>query len=401
MTTRLILTICLMMTMLMPCAWAGEKDASASPLSQVTITAEDWVEEDTYHIRYTFTNPTDELIDEEIKLTEIMYHCYYNTRDDNTIVQCSETISRLTIAPHSSYTTTVSLKQPIPSAFNRIIHSNFYFKDSSYLNYSDPFTYPKSHFSLAPSVSPSGDVSFTIQNNSLSETITDLRNIRMGIKLQDKIFYIHLTEPYPLTIKPNEATTLPLFVLDNTIYKDYSHPLYDITMDINGIPHIYDTIIGSDKTAVMLFKSQYIHPEKPTISEDSVFYLDESNLYAYLQVQNRRKKPISAPNIRCGFMLPYFDKNTYLQYRLVYFYLPSDFYLDCNETKYFTITIPLPKDFHKLDPHSPLCIFVRHLDLSAMPLFPLSQLSLPVPKEQYIPLTVEKITKPGSRDSTP
>lgn len=71
MTTRLILAICLMMTMLMPCAWAEEKNASSSPLSQVTITAEDWVEEDTYHIRYTFTNPTDAIIDDEIDFTQI------------------------------------------------------------------------------------------------------------------------------------------------------------------------------------------------------------------------------------------------------------------------------------------------------------------------------------------
>jgi len=100
----------MMIGLMMPYAWAGVNDAS-SPLSKVTIKAEDWVEGDMYHIRYTFTNPTDEMIDEEIDFTTVGYHyCNYDYKENgSSTVQCDETLSRLTIAPHSSYTATVSL----------------------------------------------------------------------------------------------------------------------------------------------------------------------------------------------------------------------------------------------------------------------------------------------------
>ena len=120
MVIRSLFVILLMIGLMMPCAWAGVNDAP-SPLSKVTIDAEDWVESDMYHIRYTFTNPTDEMIDEEISLTDITYDLCENKPLNKDITQCSETLSRLTIAPHSSYTTTVSLTPPVPTPFNDLL----------------------------------------------------------------------------------------------------------------------------------------------------------------------------------------------------------------------------------------------------------------------------------------
>ena len=37
-----------------------------SPLAKLIIETDEWFEGDTYYIRYTFTNPTDEMIDETI-----------------------------------------------------------------------------------------------------------------------------------------------------------------------------------------------------------------------------------------------------------------------------------------------------------------------------------------------
>ena len=300
MMVRLLMMICLIMTMLMPCAWAEEKDASASPLSQVTIEAEDWVEGDLYHIRYTFTNPTDEMIDEEIDFAEIRYD-YHNSTDKNNLgqrTQCDETISRLTIAPHSSSTIIVSLKQPFPSAFNRLITSTFYFKDSYYLLHSiSMLNMPKSPFSLLPNVSPSGDVSLMIRNDSPTETITELSKILILLNIHGNQYYTLHAEPSSLTIKPNETKTIPLLMPENAKNKEYPHISFCISMDINGIQHYYNDIVGTPDTLEVRFDSYYSRSAIPQISKDSVFYLDESNLYAYIQVQGRHKEPISASNI--------------------------------------------------------------------------------------------------------
>lgn len=375
-----------------------------SPLSKVTITAEDWVDGDMYHIRYTFTNPTDEMIDEEIDFTTVGYHyCNYDYKDNgSSTVQYDDTHSLLTIAPHSSYTATVSLKQPAPSAFNRLVTSNFYFKDSSYLNYCIASEAPKSPFSLSPNVSPTGDVFLTIQNNSQTEPITELRNILISAELQGKQLYLLRAEPYPLNVKPNETIQIPVTRLDDIIDKKSSYSSYYLTMDINGIPHRYNVfmsgsriIMGSTDTFEVQYDSHYAHSIHPQASEDGSYYLDGTALYVYIQINSRNKNEmISAPNASYLIHLTYFDKNAHSQSRNVYVYLPPDFCLNTDETRYFTVKLPLPTDFGRLNPHKPIYCISEHPELSSTTLFPSSKLSLPVPKEQYIFLNNVTIIDP-------
>ena len=47
-------------------------------LSKVTIESEDWLDGDTYYIRYTFTNPTDVAIEKDILYTEVGLYAYWN-----------------------------------------------------------------------------------------------------------------------------------------------------------------------------------------------------------------------------------------------------------------------------------------------------------------------------------
>lgn len=65
-------------------ALAGEKDTPSfditieqmsveDALSKVTIEAEDWLDGDTYYIRYTFANPTDVAIEKTVEYTDIRY----------------------------------------------------------------------------------------------------------------------------------------------------------------------------------------------------------------------------------------------------------------------------------------------------------------------------------------
>ncbi len=404
MMMRVLLTICMMIGLMMPCAWAEDKVDTSSPLSKVTIDAEDWVEGDMYHIRYTFTNPTDEMIDEEIDFSTIGYHyCNCNYKDNgSSTVQYDDTLSRLTIAPHSSYMATVSLKQPAPSAFNRLVTSNFYFKDSSYLNYCIASDAPKSPFSLFPNVSPTGDVFLTIQNNSPTEPITELRNILISGEFQGKRLYLLRAEPYPLNVKPNETIQIPVIRLDDITDKKSSYSSYYLTMDINGIPHRYNVfekdsriIMGSNDTFEVQYNSHYAHSIHPQASEDSSYYLDGTALYVYIQVNSRDKKEIiSAPNATYVIPLTYFDKNAHSQSLNVYVYLPPDFCLNTDETKYFSAKIPLPSDFGRLNPHTSIYCISEHPKLASTALFPSSRLSLPVPKEQYPSLSNIKIVDP-------
>ena len=389
MMIRSLFVILLMIGLMMPCAWAQEASAKSSPLSKVTITAEDWVDGDMYHIRYTFTNPTDEMIDKEIGFSEISYD-YHNYSSENNLgrrTQCDETVSRLTIAPHSSYAMTVSLKQPSPSAFNRLVRSTFYFKDDSCLDYTLSTNMPKSPFSLLPNTSDSGDVSLTIRNDSPTETITELRKILILTDLQEKQRFLLRAEPYSLTVKPTESMNIPLFTLDDTTDKKSSSFSFCITMDINGIPHYYHNLVDDSNTFEMQFTSAYHLPVDHHFYKNGVYDLDGSNLYAYIQLQGYDKEASSAPNASCLLYLDYFDKNTCSQTRYFRIYLPSDFCPSDDETKYFTFKIPLPSDFYTLNSHKPLRIYARHLGLIPTDLYPPSKVSLPVPKEQYIPLT--------------
>ena len=158
-------------------------------------------------------------------------------------------------------------------------------------------------------------------------------------------------------------------------------------MDINGISYYYHSIADDSNTFEIRFISSYYCYMDPQFAKDGIFYLDESNLYAYIQLQGCDKEALSASNASCFLYMDYFDKNACSQTRYFRIYLPSDFCPSNGETKYFTFKIPLPSDFYTLNPHKPLRIYARHLGLKPIYLYPPSKVSLPVPKEQYIPLT--------------
>ena len=89
MLIRLIVAVCMMMTMLMPCAWAETRGQQVradtqtenphvvwekmqnSPLSKLTAESEEWFVGDTHYIRYTFTNPTDKKVEETATRTYV------------------------------------------------------------------------------------------------------------------------------------------------------------------------------------------------------------------------------------------------------------------------------------------------------------------------------------------
>ena len=397
MMIRSLFVILLMIGLMMPCAWAGVNDAP-SPLSKVTIDAEDWVDGDMYHIRYTFTNPTDEMIDEEISLTDITYDLCENKPLNKDITQCSETLSRLTIAPHSSYTTTVSLTPPVPTPFNYLLASTFYFADGSYLRYAPPKQSPKSHFTLLPNISPSGNVTLSIQNNSSNETITELRNIQLFFYIDGQTLHSLSAEPILTEIKPTKKITIPLATLERPIDEKRSTRFYAVLMQINGILHCYTESFAShipaksipNDTVCTPFETKYHFSNIVPSSQDGIYTLDNTFLHLYFPIKNCYYLVNSGSERIYHFDLKYFDHTSHYHKKTIIIRLPKDLCIAPNETKYFSCKIPLPPDFYKLIPTFSPCISTSET-LSEPTLFPSSNHSLLVPKEQYITLTNIKI----------
>lgn len=222
-------------------------------LTNLQIEAKDRLEGDTYYIDFTITNPTNTQLNKKISLTTITYDLCHADDPYQSVTQSVDTISELNIEPFSTYTTTISLKQPIPVQFNHLSSFVFLFEDNSSLHYNTMGeSAPTSAFRLFPIASPFGDVSLKIQNISATETITELRDIRLNFTIGQHTQKMIFPDPIALEVKPNESYTLPLYTLssDNTqasspfslnaktanATRTYS---YHINMKINGIPHTY------------------------------------------------------------------------------------------------------------------------------------------------------------------
>lgn len=413
----------LLMIFVVP-AWAGEQTASPSAitaeqssienaLTKVTIEAEDWLDGNTYHIRYTFTNPADVQIDKQIKYMTVKYEpIYYAATSSKPALQYSEGIPHLIIPPHSTYTTTISLPQQKPAVFNNLTYSRFYFADHSYLDYAKPYLKPpKALFSISPLISPDGDAFFSVQNNSISKTITEISNIRLYFYHEGQCTISLLADSIPLNIKPNESQALDFFPSKAIIAKEgssskpfypYSAPFYKISMNINGISHTYSEILDQSKlaskdTLAHPFDTKYESLAQNSFSSKGSFYLDNSYLHAYIPLANASDAPISAPLAQYMLIFDYFDQHALHQTALFDIRLPRDFSLAPHETKYFYFKAPLPPNFHHSIPiiHPP-SLMAKHPRLQYLTLFPIEDLPLSVPQEDHTVITHVNAKKTNS-----
>jgi len=158
----------------------------------------------------------------------------------------------LTIPPHATYITAISIKQSQGAIFNDLKYSNIYFDDDSYLHYAETPKKirgsEKTFFSIIPVSFLDGRVAFAIQNNSSHDTITEVRNISLRFYHQGQRTCILHAEPIVLNIAPGKAQVIDSFPSQATIVKNgntadpvypYSGPFYSVSMKINGVPHMY------------------------------------------------------------------------------------------------------------------------------------------------------------------
>ena len=318
MLIRLTVAVCMMMTMLMPCAWADtweeqvwadaqtENPLAAwekmqnSPLSKLTAESEEWFEGDTYYIRYTFTNPTDKKVEETVTRT------YVDLQAANGILRRTSVVKRdpapewtLCIEPHSSMSHTIAL--PKEPAFTHFIHeaAKFHLASGGTLSYTwdyhviwdhQDITPPaKIDFHFEPTALNRGILDITVTNQS-SEPLSSMYNICVT-----DLDSTYLSAPIPdsaaLDLPPNESKTvhLPYIPLSSEV----SYPPHSVYPDFE-IDHIKYKYYSWDNSFVSCQRNIFYYPfsyvsnlplpevsiigNMEIIGEYAVYYLTFKNL---------------------------------------------------------------------------------------------------------------------------
>lgn len=424
MLIRLIMTVFLLAVSAMP-AWANDKEPQLSDtvkqlmdagidlyeeevLDSLQLEVKDRLEGDTYHISYSFTNPTNTALKKKVAFTTVTYDLCHSDDPYQSITQRTDAIDELAIKPNATQTINIALKQPIPVQFNHLNSCTFFFEDNSYLQYNAlSESAPASPFHLTPIVSPFGDVSLKIQNYSPTETITELRDIRLNFTIGEESHKILMTEPISLQIKSDESYTIPLFTLASANSQKSASPFtisaktvntvqtyaYHINMKINGIPHTYidnyadaTQVSGSIKsTKIDISDTHYQFAPKGLDPQDGAFHLDGSNLYGYVKVKNISKATVASSQISYQFILPYFDHNSHYQEKQISVRLPQDFSLSATKSNYYSFKIPLPADLDRLHANGVITIQPTNRSLSQAKLVQINASA--VPKKDYTLLT--------------
>ncbi len=429
---RCMIIMLLLIVSTMP-AWANDKKPMLSEtvkhlmdsgydladddiLSTLHIETKDWLEGDTYYISYTFTNPTNTPLQKKIDFVTVTYDLCHTDDPYRSITRYTKAIPAFDLPPYTSSGATISLKQPISVSFNHLTSCTFFFEDNTSLCYN---TLGKSAntspFRLTPVISPFGDVSLTIQNTSPSETITELRDIRLNFTIGHEPHKMILTDPITLEIKPNESHTLPLFTLPSATNTTSSSAFslnaktanatennnYHINMKINGIPHTYSDNYTNALRVSGSIQNTFIDTPETTYQpaplkldpKNGAFYLDDSHLYGYVTVKNTSATTVSSSNISYRITLPYFDQNAQYQEQRFSIHLPQDFSLPAHKSNYYAFKIPLPTDFQKFHTYHDITFQpINNRSLTQTKLAQVTNASA-VPKENYTILTDVEIEK--------
>lgn len=409
-------------------------------LKCVTISTEDWLDGDTYYIRYTFTNPTAVAIDKKVDLTTVRYERCSIINEKPTIIydipdnelslvttgQCSTALKRLVIAPYSTETVTLVFSQHRPTSFNQVAYTTFFFSDDTQLVYSQDIVFEHMYdtpFLLYPWISTDHELYLTIRNTSFFKTISQIDNLCTTL-FPPREYRVAAANKKAITvdIPPQESKTLYLFTLPDELLtaNDKSNPTYQshlsfsqnfdvpLTLDIqialrlNHIPHFYNGAFTADSPFATLVHQAspklpqtdyYTHLYNAPSLYNCFYYLDDAYLYGYLQLTNYTDTTITESNAQYDLLLTYFTHDTYSHSANIVITLPPNFTLDVNESKYFSFRIPLPTDCYQIEPTQMLRLYANWQTPPHQPtsfhLMPRSIQLLPVAREAYLPITAE------------
>ena len=378
MLLRLMMAVCIWMMAVMPCAWAEEADTSSEQaLSALTLAVDTYQKKDTYYIRCTFTNPTDEPINKQIDHLDIEYAPHYAdravyeerpARHLNTIHQYNDTVTELSVPPRGTFSFSIPINLPQPT--NAPI---FFVFSQVYLQFTDD----TSLLCLRKSIDPiayaypvtlySGKPYLYVNNLSSQTKITEIKDIAIYTHCTSPfppcslVYHYYNTEPITLDIAPNKHTFVPL---PNTIKSCSSHEHYSVLyIKINGARYGFTHIVDESLYSGYLdswtcYPSSYgyepgIYPIQLTAS----YEIDGSVLHAYCRIKNLQDKPVrfDSHDIPFDFTFTYYNQNN-LEFSMDTIFLQRhattqssySTTLSPNEEEFFTFSFTLPSDFKKL-----------------------------------------------------
>ena len=392
-------------------------------LKHVTVSAEDWLDGNTYYIRYTFTNPTAVAIDKKVDLTVVNYrrHAYNDMSESST--RGSTAITALVIPPHNTYTTTLEFPIFVPIAqYYHIFSTTLYFTDGSTLYHgyrsntttlfhseSDPPLYLLSAF-----ISDKNDLCLAIRNRSRLTPITSISGLTVQLNTSNGLIDLIYPDFLPINIPPRQTQIFKLMPLSpekllrkDDFAQDDDLSIFDhtLTIKLNLNDTLYSYLASLLPKPPFTTRSEYIDsfshitlyrpPLSPINFEGNAYRIDGSDLSVYFQLTNPTDQTICAPSANYILSMDYFTTGTYYQAEHIKIVLPADFTLAPQETKFFSCQVPLVTDFYMLDPKSPLKLHSFNealpFDLHTITLVPLGNTELPHPSADYQPLKA-KIT---------
>ena len=413
MMIRMLFMICMMIGLMMPCAWAQEKvdvpfevpqnyqqtldhvqnrtDSRSpiagmfdygpdyyyhrghylpigSPLTKLHIETKDWCDGDTYYVQCTITNPTDELIEKDIDHIEIFY--LLKSPQKNAIhwqAQHSDIISKLTLAPHSTYSFVIPLTIKESYDFIHYSRSTLYFTDRSDLEHRiDYNNSPLPDVLIAPIMLPSGEVYLAMKNHHPTKTVSDIREIYVNYHFRKNSppaadpeyeeFNYTDASPLPLTLKPQETAfyRLPQSIDRSTRALPLAFVWLHATID--GTRHRFNLLDFNDGRIdyeANQYTQNVIKYRTPTIFDtyglnlveaSGTYETDGTTLYGYLRIKNPHDKPLLPSDFVLYSMISYYRADNSLSRYVYNVYLPSSLTIAPKEEKLFSFTLPLPQD---------------------------------------------------------
>ena len=413
MMIRLLFMICVIIGLMMPCAWAQEKvdvpfeipaefqeawnhvqngtDArdtfsipdrdkfypyheepvttylkNMSSLAKLSIESEDWVENSTYYVRYTLTNPTNELIEGDVEYLTVSYVLFLGKESPVTRTQYSDVIPKISLPPHSSDSFVAAFAINEPFDYIHFNDSIFHFTDSAILTHDLLRDNTPPDVLITPIILPSGEAYLAMKNHHFFKTMTDIRNIDLSATY---LQYASDGSFKPVKLDYSDAAILPIrlkpqetafFRLPHSFPQQTSEfKLTDtnLTITIEGISHEFISELPYKDFRHGYLADHYTKPSTryytPSVYDKhgmnfyeahGTFETDDTTLYGYLRIKNPYNKRMLLSHIHGVFGFFYCrPDNTQDGFAFSAEY-PMNFIIDPKKEAFLSFSVPLSQD---------------------------------------------------------
>ena len=339
-----------------------EKHQADPPWNKLCIKAESWTEGNTFFTRYTFTNPTDELLEKIFTHADICYSIYRQNKSRTNPIQHSDAIRTLSLSPHSSQSFLVPLTIKEPFDLIQINSANFYGTDNSTIGYYLRPTETPSNVLMTPIVLPSGELYIAMKNHHATETISNIREIVLNATFLKTTPIMKDNEPIdydqtlldfsyidakqlPLRLKPQETI---FFRLPQTFTEtNDSITLREVSLSatIDDIKYVF-TPYPQTLLVETYNEHRVTYTPAPicTTELSGTYEIDSKGLHGYLRFKNPFSETLHYPSLTMSTILSYYNSNDLLDIYFAKTIFPKNITIAPNKESLLSFSIPLPQN---------------------------------------------------------